>query len=231
MELLKIKSLKPATAADMKAAMAAAESKVELYLNQVDPSLFRAAPLTGGGARIQLVTGCANLEDDEKFRRFFYHVLYDSLQIEIDAKKLTRVQRAKKVFLIGIALSSAILLLMPAARLWKWGVLGFITLLAFGLYQLFQYKVQVEVSRIKRKTDFKILRESPFAKLPALYVIDNQKTFVGANLFDGEEGDCYLVESFEEQVALRTIYRQYAQNGNSIPEDALVSRYLQTLGQ
>jgi len=230
MNLASLKSLEPCGHDRIKNLMADAQQEIEIYVDGIDPHSFSHLNLAPNLTVYLITSGKIMNKAGEAFTQFFQQVLYESMAIDVDAKSFwrLRVGRGGCKFITGIC--TLILIFFPLTVLMRSSLFFMISLTTWILYQTYKYKVDMEVTQIKRRTHFKILDDLELAYLPALYIIDDEKTFIGGNLFQGEPGPLYEVVSFEEQVALKLVYRNYSQSQAAVEEETLIAKYLQQVG-
>ena len=224
-------SLKPCSLDDVKNGLKAAQKNIELYVDTVDPKRFKELYLSQK-TEVRLTTTNAILDsDDEEYLTFFHQVLYESLHLDVDLKKIQFIKLCKNIVIGFLLIFTLAFIFLPTTALIKTTLFSGISGMAWGLYRLYQFKVRIEVSEIQRKTNFKLLKDKKLEILPAVYIIDNKTMYIGSNFLGSKEPESfYLVESFEDQVALKTIYRDYAKNSLGVGEDFLISSYLRIVG-
>ena len=224
-------SLKPCSLDEVKTGLESAQKEIEFYVDNVEPKRFKELYVSKQ-AKVKLTTTNEILNgDDEDYLNFFHQVLYESLHLDIDLKKFNLIKRSRSVLIGFLVIITLFFIFLPTSTLGKATLFCAITAMSWGLYKLYQFKVQIEVSQIQRKTNFKLLKDKKLEILPAVYIVDNKTMYIGSNFLGNKElEDFYIVESFEDQVALKTIYRDYAQTTLGVGEDFLISNYLRIMG-
>jgi len=231
LDLTSFKSLNPCSKSQVSQSMEGAAKKIEVYVDGIEPQLFNRLKLPSW-IPIHLTISAKSQElNGEGFVAFCQKVLYESMNICVDEKVQRLVSFGRRTCRVAIALCTLVLIFFPMSVLLKSGLYFLISLVSWVMYQLYQYQVKVEVSEIKRKTQFKILDDLELSNLPALYIIDDEKIFMGKNIWDSENKEAFFeVSSFEEGVALKLIYREYANSQPVVEEEDILAKYLQATG-
>lgn len=230
MNLSSFKSLKPCGRNHIKNLLENAKQEIEIYVDGVDPLYFQTLKLAPNLTISLTTSGKIMHKAGEAFTQFFQNVLYESLDIDVDAKMFKRLKFGRRSCKFLTGLMTFILIFYPLTAMVRSSLFFMISLTTWVMYQLYNYKVEMEVTQIKRRTQFKIIDDMELAHLPALYIIDDETMFVGSNVLQGEEGALYEVASFEERVALKLVYRNYSQSQATVAEKTIIAKYLEQVG-
>jgi len=230
MNLASFKSLEPCCRSRIEKLIEGAAQEVEFFVEGVEPHYFNHLNLSPA-LTVHLTTSAKPLQKaGEFFIQFFQKVLYESMDIDVDPKEIRNIAIGRRSCKGVIGVVTFILIFYPLTVLAKSALFFIISLASWIMYQMYQYKVKIEVSSIRKRTQFKILDDWELANLPSLCIIDDEKVFIGGNLLhETKKEEFYEVSSFEERVALKLIYRDYAQSRAAVEEEALIAKYLQSV--
>lgn len=228
MNLARFKSLEPCCRSHIESHIQAASHKVEIFVDWVEPYLFHRLDLPPALA-VHLVTTIKNLhKTGDFFMMFFQKVLYESMEIQSDPKRFRHLIFGKRSCRGIIGIATLILIFYPLSVFVKSALFFLISLTSWVMYHLYQWPIHIEVSQIKKRTQFKILDDLELLHLPSLYIIDDDEIYIGGNfLKEGGTEGFFRVTSFEERVALKLIYRDYANSKTAVEEQTLITKYLQ----
>ena len=224
-------SLKECSLVEVKDKIKASKENVEFYVDHVDPESLLELEILNK-TNVYLTTTSSVLEEtNETFVTFFHQVLYKSLKLDMNHKKFKIIKTCKNLILIVMAVISVILAFMSISDTEKSTLFFMMTAFGWGYYRLYRCKIKIEVSDIQRATHFKLVDDNRLENLPAVYILDNHTIYMGSNLLGNQQPEIfYLVESFEEQTAIKMIYRDYAKRALGVSDELLITKYLRIVG-
>jgi len=224
-------SLKECSLEEVRNKIEAAKQNIEFYVDHVDPERLKSLKILSKTNVYLTTTSSILRETNEAFVTFFHQVLYQSLHLNMDIKKFKTIRLFKNIMLTVMAVIAIILAFLSTSDVEKATLFLALSSLAWGYYRLYSYKMRIEVSKIQRKTNFKLIDDNQLEKLPAVYIVDNETIYIGSNLLGSQQIETfYLVESFEDQIALKMIYRDYTTRALGISDELLISKYIGIMG-
>ncbi|MDE5977287.1 MAG: hypothetical protein K2G70_02315 [Turicibacter sp.] len=229
MDLSKYDSLRACTKSEVIKSLQQAKQKLEIYVAEIDPESFMNLQLPLQQKVELVMSKKALMIPDEDFVTLFYRVLYDSLQIEIDVSKEKRIKYLKVGFFFSLVISS--ILFISFSYVQQRAVVLFILVIicCVGLYQLLNHKVDLVVSNIKRRTNFKIMTDDFLEWIPSLYILD-EKMYLGSNLFHPKGSmDFYAIDSKSEQYQIQFIYAHYSATHQIISDEWIIGQYFERI--
>lgn len=233
MDFSKFKSLKSCPFEEVKQRLGESKQKTELYVSEVDPDEFSKFKFSPKVEVDVTMTSHIFEKSDSYFYHLFHEVLYRSLKIEVDLERIRLIKELKFLATLLLVALTLVFVIVSLQFPIKIGLFVFITLLSGVLYYLYCQKPELSVTHIERRTNFKIINETWLEQLPSLYVVDQIDVYLGGNLLTGNHDDLnqpfYKVESQEEGLMLRELYRQCTGESTYIDDAFLIGYYFELL--